>query len=290
MTFLELAKKILEEEKRPLSVEEIWLCAQQKGYDKNVNSKGATPARTIGAQMYVHMRDKVDSPFIKMDTSPQTFYLRSLANSSNGRIPASPPKVVSLKKSEYYERDLHPLLTYYAHYYLKAYTRTIQHNKSEKKEFGEWVHPDVVGCYFPIDEWKPEVIEFSAAIGNVSIKLFSFEIKRVLSFSNLRESFFQTVSNSSWANESYLVAAEISADEDFQNELRRLSTSFGIGIIKLDTNEPDSSDILFPAKYKEYLDWDMINKLTAMNSDFKEFIKRIKTDISRSSLINTRPC
>ena len=195
-------------------------------------------------------------------------------------MPAASPKVLPLKKPGYQERDLHPLLTYYAHYYLKAYTRTIQHNKSEKKEFGEWVHPDLVGCYFPIDDWKPEVIEFSAAIGNVSIKLFSFEIKRILNFSNLRESFFQTVSNSSWANESYLAAAEISADEDFQNELRRLSTSFGIGIIKLDTNEPDSSDILFPAKYKEYLDWDMVNKLTAMNSDFKEFIKRIRTDIS----------
>ena len=37
---------------------------------------------------------------------------------------------------------------------------------------------------------------------------------------------------------------------------------------------------MFPAQYKEYLDWDMINKLTAMNSDFKDFIKRIKVDIS----------
>jgi uncharacterized protein len=280
MTFLELAKRILEEEKRPLTVEEIWSLAQQKGYDKNVSSKGKTPARTIGAQIYVHMRDRVDSPFIKMDTSPQTFYLRALPEISGTSSLLTFPKIQSLKKFHYIERDLHPLLTYYAHLYLKAYTRTIQHTKSEKKDYGEWVHPDMVGCYFPIDEWKPEVIEFSAIIGNVSIKIFSFEIKRALSFSNLRESFFQTVSNSSWANESYLVAAEVSNDEDFQNELRRLSTSFGIGVIKLDINDPDASDILFPAKYKEYLDWDMINKLTAMNSDFKDFIKRIKIDIS----------
>lgn len=283
MTFIELARKILEEEKRPLSAEEMWELALKKGYDEWINSKGKTPTATLGAQIYVHMRDRKNSPFIKMDVRPRRFFLNYLPNPQVGDDSSKPDNVKTItspKKPRYLELNLHPLLAYYAQYYLKAYTRTIQHHKSDKKEFGEWVHPDMVGCYFPIDEWKPEVIEFSATIGNISIKLFSFEIKRALSFSNLRESFFQTVSNSSWANESYLVAAEISADEDFQNELRRLSTSFGIGVIKLDVNEPDSSEVLFPAEYKEYLDWDMINKLTSMNEDFKGFIKRIKIDIS----------
>lgn len=287
MTFIELARKIIGEEKRPLSVEEIWAIAQERGYDQLVGSKGKTPTATIGAQIYVHMRDKKDSPFIKMDTRPQRFFLKELTEyKSIGDVTyIENAKVLPIsKKIDYLERDLHPLLAYYAQYYLKAYTRTIMHNKSDKKEFGEWVHPDMVGCYFPIDEWRPEVIEFSSTIGNISIKLFSFEIKRVLSFSNLRESFFQTVSNSSWANEGYLAASEISNDEDFQSELRRLSTSFGIGVIKLDRDDPDSSEILFPAKYKEYLDWDMVNKLTTMNSDFKDFIKRIKIDISSKEI------
>jgi hypothetical protein len=99
-----------------------------------------------------------------------------------------------------------------------------------------------------------------------------------LTFANLREAFFQTVSNSTWANESYLVAAQIQNDEEFVDELKRLSGSFGIGIIKLNIDDPDSSEIMLPGKIKEYLDWDTINKLT-MNPDFKEFIKRIKTDI-----------
>ncbi len=81
----------------------------------------------------------------------------------------------------------------------------------------------MVGCYFPLDEWKPEVFELSSSIGNVSIRIFSFEIKQELNFNNLREAFFQTVSNSSWANESYLVAAKIQNDEEFSNELKRLS-------------------------------------------------------------------
>jgi hypothetical protein len=99
----------------------------------------------------------------------------------------------------------------------------------------------------------------------------------------LRESFFQTVSNSSWAHEGYLVAAEISVDVDFQAELKRLSSSFGIGVIKINMEEPDSSEILFSARANENLDWDTINKLT-MNPDFKDFLKRIKTDISSKEI------
>jgi len=109
------------------------------------------------------------------------------------------------------------------------------------------------------------------------IRLFSFEIKRELRYANLRESFFQAVSNSSWANEGYLVAARIQEDEDFREELKRLSTSFGIGVIRIDLKDPDSTEILFPAKYNEYLDWNTINKM-AMNADFMDFLKRVKTD------------
>jgi hypothetical protein len=138
----------------------------------------------------------------------------------------------------------------------------------------------MVGCYFPIDDWSPDVVELSTAIGNIAVKLYSFEIKKELSFGNIREAFFQAVSNSSWAHEGYLVAATVSPDDDFRTELRRLTTSFGIGVIQINIEDPDSSEILFPAESKEYLDWDMINKLTSMNKDFKVFIKRVKNDIS----------
>ena len=76
--FLELAKKILEEEKKPLSSEEIWEVAKSKGYDKHVGTQGKTPWATIGAQIYVNIRDNKDSPFIKIDSRPKRFYLHSL--------------------------------------------------------------------------------------------------------------------------------------------------------------------------------------------------------------------
>lgn len=293
ISFLELAKKVLEEEKKPLSAEEIWEVAKQNGYNHEVGSKGKTPARTIGAQLYTNIRDNKNSLFCKFGTSPRRFVLRSQLSAEDlqklaeqpEKLTGQPTKQVSVvKKPDYLEKELHPFLAYFAHLHLKAFSKTIQHTKSEKKEFGEWTHPDMVGCYFPIEEWKPEVFEFSSLVGNLSIKLFSFEIKRELSFANLRESFFQTVSNSSWANEPYVVAAKISSDEEFRSELRRLSTSFGVGVIALNLDEPDSSEVVFPATTKDVLDWDMMNKLATMNSDFREFLNRITKDIGSKEI------
>lgn len=282
-TFLELAKRVLEEEKRPLSPLEIWEAAKDKGYDLNVGSLGKTPWQSIGAQIYVNIRDKEDSPFVKIDSRPKRFYLRALEE-SGVTINTGYPKRGS--KLKYLEKDLHPVLAYYANLYLKAYVKTIHHLRS-KREYSEWLHPDMVGCYFPIEDWNDTVIDFGAAIASTSIKLFSFELKRELNFSNLRESFFQAVSNSSWANEGYLVAAEISATDDFLDELKRLSSSFGMGVIQLNLTDPDSSELLFPARSKEVLDWDTTNKLT-INPDFEAFLKRITIDIKSKEIRKER--
>lgn len=285
MTFLELAERVLKEEKRPLTANEIWTFATEKGYDKQLNSEGKTPWATLGAQIYVNAKDNPKSPFAQTDSRPKKFYLKSQATQLDLSETAVSKELTVTKKNrfDFLEKDLHPYLTYYAYYHLHCYTKTISHSQSSKREFGEWVHPDIVGCYFPLDDWKQEVYELSSSIGNISIRLLSFELKRELSFGNLRESFFQTVSNSSWANESYLVAAEVSEEEEFRSELSRLSTSFGIGVIKLNLADAHSSEIIFPAKYREALDWETINKLT-MNSDFKEFISTVKIDITSKKI------
>ncbi|HQH86746.1 MAG TPA: hypothetical protein PKX49_13550 [Anaerolineaceae bacterium] len=170
-------------------------------------------------------------------------------------------------------------MVYYGFYYLKAHLKTINHSKSEKRYFGEWVHPDIVGCYFPFRDWENEVMDVSELVGKSTIKLYSFELKRELSFVNLREAFFQAVSNSSWANEGYLVAANIDKEEEFMSELERLSAAFGIGVIRLDIDDPDSSEVLLPARAKDSIDWETVNKVAGMNPDFSEFLRRIKNDM-----------
>lgn len=280
LTFSQLIKKILEEEKRSLSPEEIWELAKKNGYDKEVRSKGKTPWNSIGAVLYMDVRDNPSSIFAKTDTRPKRFFLKSQSINEKNDILSNKDIQIDNKKKSYLEKDLHPFMIYYGHNYLKAHLKTINHEKSKKRDFGEWLHPDIVGCYFSFKDWEKEVVDLSSELRNISVKLFSFELKRELNFSNLREAFFQAVSNSSWANEGYLVAANISNNDDFVDELKRLSTSFGIGVIKIDIEEPDSTETLFPAKSKELVDWETINKLATLNQDFRGFLKRVKNDVS----------
>lgn len=282
LTFLELAKKVLQQVSRPLTAIEIWEFAVQNGYDKSLNTRGLTPWNTLGAQLYVSVRDDPQSPFARTDTRPKKFYLKSQAGQIDWSQEAlqAPSEGSQKPGRDFLEKDLHPFLTYFAFYHLRCYTKSIQHQQSSKREFGEWVHPDVVGCYFPFEDWKQEVQELSTALADLPVRLFSFELKRELNFSNLRESFFQTVSNSSWANMSYLVAAFISEEEEFRQELQRLSAAFGIGVIQLNLADPDAARVIFPARYSDRLDWDTINKLAVMNADVREFITTVKIDIS----------
>jgi len=285
MTFLELAEKVLTETQVPMKTAEIWEYATKKEYDKELNSSGKTPWRTLGAQVYVSVRDNPSTPFGATETKPKKFYLKSFQNievlierAEEKELQEVVTEEKELKETSYLEKDLHPVLAYFAFYYLRCYTKTINHSKSSKKEFGKWVHPDMVGCHFPLEDWKSEVNELSNTTGNFAMKIYSFELKRKITLANLREVFFQTVSNSTWANESYLVTAEISEDDELLNELKRLSTSFGIGVIKLDLKDPENCEILFPSKISENLDWETVNKLT-MNADFTNFLKRINNDL-----------
>jgi hypothetical protein len=273
LTFIQLAEKVLTEVKSPLSIDEIWDYASDKNYIVDLNSSGKTPKATLSARV-----GQAGDIFSYTGNRPRRYYLLNLTN--NIDFEQVEIKTVTIKKEKnYLEKDLHPLLVYFAKFYLNVYCKTINHSKSNKKEFGEWLHPDIVGCCFPIDSWQPSTLELSQALGVMNIRLYSFELKRELNFTNLRESFFQAVSNSSWAHEGYLCAAEISENDDFLSEIKRLSNSFGIGLIHLDTTDPDSSRIIYPAKSKDTLDWESMNKL-CINTDFQEFLKRIKNDLT----------
>jgi len=220
-------------------------------------------------------------------TRPARFFLASRIK----ELPANVEKViekadaVSVKNSlQYRERALHPLRPCLAHFNLAfnrgkpIYTRTIFHEKSLKNGYNEWLHPDMVGFYLPLNDWEPAVIDLNRLSDNNSIRLFSFELKKSLGKSNYREAFFQAVSNSSWAHEGYLVAVEIMQDNDFLAELERLAMSFGIGVIQLDPSSIDDSRILFPARLKTILDWESINKLCEQNRDFSQFLQDVKID------------
>jgi len=95
---------------------------------------------------------------------------------------------------------------------------------------------------------------------------------------NLRESYFQAVSNSSWAHEGYLVAVDVDW-EDVREEYRRLNKAFGIGLIRLDVDAVDKSEILFPSRIEESIDWDTVNRIAVANKHFRQFLGLINDDI-----------
>ena len=236
--------------------------------------KGKTPERTLYSAVFLDERDNPNSIFIKYDTRPARYYLKNLADLAKSseleEKAASEPAVPH--SGTYKEAQLHPFLCYFLTQRFNARAKTIRHAAGTKKEFGEWVHPDVIGISYP--SWASEVSKLSQIFGDLGVKIYSLEIKKSLSFSNLREAFFQAVSNSSWAHEGYLVAADISTDEDFREELRRLSTSFGIGIIELDVEDPDASEVLVPAQKRISVDWETLSKLARMNTDTANCFRR----------------
>ena len=98
--------------------------------------------------------------------------------------------------------------------------------------------------------------------------------KKIDSDYQLKQYYFQALSNSSWANYGYLVAFEINVD--LFEEMERLNNAFGIGIIHMQANE---SRILFPAR-KNQLDYVTIEKLNNLNKDFNTFIAKLSKVIN----------
>ncbi|EMH19444.1 hypothetical protein HMPREF1415_00757 [Helicobacter pylori GAM254Ai] len=193
------------------------------------------------------------------------------------------PSVPSVKIAHnkiMHERDLHPFLTYMAIHNenLKCYTKTIFHEESVKSPKGmdRWLYPDMVGVRFLHAELSNEnLIAFSKKFDTLPVKLVSFELKKEISVNNCRECYFQAISNSSWANEGYLVGRHIDTrNPQLMDLLKRLHASFGIGVIDLRTDE-DKSAILLNAKYKEKIDYTVALELSDKNPKFSGFLKSV---------------
>lgn len=285
-TFLDLILEVLGESDTPLSSSEILGDAIKKGLLERVGSKGQTPIKTIEA--YLYMNAKGENPLLEIvSKSPTRFWIRE-KELDKDLIPSNKTKFESTKIL-YSEASLHALLVAFVSgdENFGIYCKTINEKKSIKNKSGlnRWIHPDVVGVYYPIN-FQKDTFELMQNLGRVPYRLYSFELKRRLTFSNLKSSFFQAVSNSSWANEGYLVFLECNGERDLLDELKRLNQAFGIGVIQLNAESVASSQILFPAQRKEELDLKTLDLLTEKNGDFKDFINHINHNIRMIKSIN----
>ncbi len=195
----------------------------------------------------------------------------------------------------------------------------IEHTKGIKKEKGwnKWKFPDVILVKWEVGEFQGKefrlsspLLEVRKSLGEQPFKLYSNELKTEVRVSNLRESFFQCVSNSKWAHRAqFVVAAEIK-DSTLEDELSRLGRSYDVTIISFGMNLnnldklPSASEILkmdqgkFEEKFnpeinikvittgkeKESLDWEHLKDMQTQSDEFKSLIEWISKCLTKRKL------
>ncbi|PLV64377.1 HTH domain-containing protein [Brachyspira pilosicoli] len=313
MTYYDAAKKVLEQSDVPMKVDEIWEKACELGYDKQIEETGKkknsdfqmskTPITSLASSIYTDIKYNPDTTiFVKVGRGE--FFLKSKINSSNQNLINNTNEedtddiiVNNSANKKILEEDLHIPLTKYL-YSMKIYSKTINANATDVNLKGKmkWGTPDIIAVTFK-DYINKSVLKLFNYINLPTTELYAYELKLKLTLGNLTEYYFQALSNSGWANEAWLVAMEINENDiDLMEEIKRLNQSFGVGIIRLDYNNPEDSEILFSAKKRNDLDIDTMHKL-CNNRQFQDFINDVNEileakDKSKnhiiSSLINSK--
>jgi hypothetical protein len=192
-------------------------------------------------------------------------------------IPASASET-ERKVSRRSEHDLYPLLIEYLEAEHGVHGYRIDEKRSSNgygSGGNKWLFPDVVGMENLSDGLHPEVVTAIRESRDRQVRLWSFEVKLLINRSNAREVYFQAVSNSSWSHYGYLVAANFEGSETLK-ELRILYAMHGIGLIRLDEENPTESEILVPAREKPDIEWPMCSRLATENRDFKQFMTKVR--------------
>lgn len=98
------------------------------------------------------------------------------------------------------EHELYPMLIDYLHNELGLLCLRIDEKRSHNR-FGKggnhWLHPDIVAMQPLIEHWHKHVQACVRSGNDKSTRLWSFEVKKQLTRANVRQCFFQAVSNSS---------------------------------------------------------------------------------------------
>lgn len=213
------------------------------------------------------------------ETRPRRYYWTAASEAAEvAKVEAVPSNLEARATGKILsEHDLYPLLCRFLHVEQGLYPKRIDEKRSTNRNGpngNKWLYPDLVAMEDIGAEWDKEIRACVQQVGAQRTRLWSFEVKLLVNRSNVREVWFQAVSNSSWANFGYLVAADI--QESAMKELRLLAASYGIGLIRLNAEDPSESMILIPAQERPDIDWDACNRLAMENSDFRDFISWVR--------------
>ncbi|HRI75580.1 MAG TPA: HrgA protein [Alphaproteobacteria bacterium] len=230
----------------------------------------------IGAQRTL-IQDK--TPEIKTTESrPRKYYFSAKSDAAEVESAEDESPKQGAANQSYSEHSLYPKLAEFLWYELNIYAKRIDEKRSKNSHGSggnRWLFPDLVGLEDLSKDWHVEIKHAVQEVSERKTRLWSFEVKKFINRSNVREVYFQAVSNSSWAHFGYLVVSEIQGAETIK-ELRLLSGLHGIGVIELDIESPTDSQILIPARQKNDIDWNVANRLAEENADFLIYIKLLR--------------
>jgi hypothetical protein len=166
---------------------------------------------------------------------------------------------------------------------LRCYAKSIEHTRGKKQAAGTnaWKFPDIVAVH-----WERELVsddgrldqtllEVRRHLGDQPFRLECIELKVEITLADLRQAFFQCVSNSKWAHFATLYVAAPVEDQVIVGELQRLGNSYGVGIKTLGLR----ADVL-----EKLPSADQIRRMKA--SDFE---KEIEPEIEEVALSTAGP-
>ena len=276
LTARELANEILK--RKPNDVEEKRKNSGFKTVDEClsqiVSEIGAAKNAIIKKDFHVRLSEE----------HPRKYFYDSDATKNNIEIITKPATEVFEENDDEYA--LYPKLCSFLYSNNNIYPKRIDEKTSSNnkgKKGNIWLHPDIVGLEFLASNYDEHIREFMNNVAPVEkIALYSYEVKINLTKSNVRECFVQAATNSSWANFGYLVASEI--DEDVMSECKLLANQFGIGLIRLDTEEPTEKSTIVIQAQRKNLNWQTIDRIYRENKDFKVFIKYVNNSIKTNEV------
>ncbi len=286
ITFKKAAETALKKINKAMSANDLWKKFQTLGLDKQIGSNGKKPWDTLASEISYDIKNNQNSIFYMEGEKPRIFGLKEQLSSEELVEKAAIIKNETLVK--YHERELHPFAVNLSREKFDGivYCKTIRNEISKKgaKGSNEWEHPDIVGVSYPFG-MSPEILKMEKF--NLK-KFYSFELKKDLSMSVLKEYYFQAVANSSWANFGYLMVENIDWGDDdaMYSKMQRLVNQQGIGIIQMNLDKINESKIWFQSREKE-VDPYFMDELMSINADFKDFIGNVVKDIESQRLVES---
>lgn len=281
-TLKQIVLSILEESEKSLTAREIAEIITDKEPEFCENKKKNTTRKTE-KELFEQLVHEINSMYkrrlekqsiYRTADRPKKYFYSSVVEDKEEYPAENKPTGV---KNQQKEKELYPKLAQFCKS-IEIKTLRIDEKKTSKvngSNYNKWLHADVVGFKDLSSNYNKVTKECFINNSNEKSALYSFEVKDgIIRRSQLREYFFQTVSNSSWANYSYIVSEGI--EEDAKEELQLLCASFNIGYIQLNREEPLESDIIIQAQ-KTDLDWDMIDRIS-VNPDFSQFLYNISKE------------